>query len=76
MSDEKKSLAKTRLGLPRKKVSVTLQLDVEVLKWFMRHKNGSNQINNTLRRHMEMKNNQKLKLADLNKIKKQLARSF
>ncbi|MDM8564534.1 hypothetical protein QUF74_02675 [Candidatus Halobeggiatoa sp. HSG11] len=75
MSDEK-SLTKAGLKLSRKKVSVTLQLDAEVLKWFMRHKNGRNQINNALRRHMETKNNQKLKLADLNNIKKQLARSF
>lgn len=75
MSDEK-SLAKAGLISPCKKVSVTLQLDAEVLKWFMRHGNGKNQINIALRKHMEIKNNQKLKLADISKIKKQLARSF
>ncbi len=54
MSDEK-SLAKARLNLPRKKVSVTLKLDTEILKWFMQRGNERNQINNALRKYMEMK---------------------
>ncbi|MFK5969131.1 MAG: BrnA antitoxin family protein [Candidatus Marithrix sp.] len=75
MSDEK-GLTKAGLISPCKKVSVTLQLDAEVLKWFMRLGNGKNQINSALRKHMEIKNNQRLKLADINNIKKQLMRNF
>ncbi len=75
MSDEK-SLTKAGLISPCKKISVTLQLDAEVLKWFMRHRNGKNQINSALRKHMEIKNIQKLKLADISKIKQLLIRNF
>ncbi|HHB92793.1 MAG TPA: hypothetical protein ENK59_06235 [Thioploca sp.] len=75
MSDEK-SLAKAGLISPCKKVSVTLQLDAEVLKWFMRHENGKNQINSALRKYMEIKNNQRLKLDDINNVKKQLMKNF
>ena len=54
------------------KVSITLQLDADVVKWFVNQGDEKNHINKTLRTYMESKTKQQLKLTDIKKIKQLL----
>jgi uncharacterized protein (DUF4415 family) len=59
-----------------KKVTVTLKLDAEVVRWFMKQGDGSDyhaRINNSLRAYMESKQRQQVKIARIEQIKRQLA---
>lgn len=59
-----------------KKVTVTLKLDAEVVRWFMKQGDGSDyhtHINNSLRAYMETKQRQQVKMARIEQIKRQLA---
>jgi hypothetical protein len=61
-----------------KKVTVTLQLDAEVMRWFMKQSNNNNDcydhINESLRAYMESKQRQQIKIAHIEQIKRQLAK--
>ena len=61
-------LQKTR----NKKVSVTLQLDADVVNWFINQGDEKAHINKTLRTYMESKTKQQIKLTDIKKIKQLL----
>jgi uncharacterized protein (DUF4415 family) len=54
------------------KVSVTLQLDVDVLNWFLNQGNEKKHINETLRTYVENKTKQQLRLTDLEEIRQLL----
>jgi len=59
-----------------KKVTVTLKLDAEVVRWFMKQGDGADyhtRINNSLRTYMETKQRQQVKMARIEQIKRQLA---
>ncbi len=60
-----------------KKVTVTLKLDAEVVRWFMQQNDGIDdyhaRINNSLRAYMESKQRQQIKIAHIEQIKRQLA---
>ncbi|WP_353570834.1 BrnA antitoxin family protein [Candidatus Albibeggiatoa sp. nov. BB20] len=59
-----------------KKVTVTLKLDAEVVRWFMKQDDGEDyhsRINNSLRAYMESKQRQQVKIARIEQIKRQLA---
>ncbi|MCV6638202.1 BrnA antitoxin family protein [Candidatus Albibeggiatoa sp. nov. NOAA] len=59
-----------------KKVTVTLKLDAEVVRWFMKQDDGADyhaRINNSLRAYMESKQRQQVKIARIEQIKRQLA---
>ena len=59
-----------------KKVTVTLKLDAEVVRWFMKQGDGVDyhtRINNSLRAYMETKQRQQVKMARIEQIKRQLA---
>jgi hypothetical protein len=73
MSNEmRKGLTKATLPQTGKKVSVTLQLDADILKWFKKEGYGTNHINKTLRTYMEHQTKQQLKLKDIKKVKQLL----
>jgi uncharacterized protein (DUF4415 family) len=73
MSDEmKKGQTEVVLKPPREKVSVTLQLDADVVKWFVNQGDEKNHINKILRTYMESKTKQQIKLTDIKKIKQLL----
>lgn len=60
-----------------KKVTVTLQLDEDIVRWFIKNKNGYDYhtlINDSLRVYMESKKKQRVKIARIEQIKKQLAK--
>lgn len=60
-----------------KKVTVTLQLDEDIVRWFIKNKNGCDYhtlINDSLRVYMESKKKQRVKIARIEQIKKQLAK--
>ena len=56
----------------KKKVSVTLQLDADVVNWFVNQGDEKAHINKTLRSYMESKTKQQIKLTDIKKIKQLL----
>jgi len=58
---------------PHEQVSVTLQLDADVLAWFKSQGDARNHINKTLRAYMEIRTKQQLKLTDIRNIKKMLS---
>jgi len=59
-----------------KKVTVTLKLDAEVVRWFMKQDDETDyhsRINSSLRAYMESKQRQQVKIARIEQIKRQLA---
>ncbi|EDN67679.1 hypothetical protein BGP_4196 [Beggiatoa sp. PS] len=73
MSDMKKDQVRAILQKTRnKKVSVTLQLDADVVNWFINQGDEKAHINKTLRTYMESKTKQQIKLTDIKKIKQLL----
>ncbi len=73
MSNEmRKGLTKATLPQTGKKVSVTLQLDADIIKWFKKQGYGISHINKTLRTYMEHQTKQQLKLRDIKKVKQLL----
>ena len=50
-------------------VSVTLQLDIDVINWFIKQGDENTHINKTLRSYMESKTIQQIKWTDIKKIK-------
>ena len=53
-------------------MSVTLQLDADVVNWFVNQGDEKTHINKTLRSYMESKTKQQIKLTDIKKIKQLL----
>ena len=73
MSSEVKDNLTQVKPLPHKQVSVTLQLDADVLEWFKSQGDERNHINKTLRAYMEIRTKQQLNLTDIRNIKKMLS---
>lgn len=55
-----------------KKVTVTLQLDSDVINWFIKQGNENEHINNSLRKYIEIRKKQQEKLTDIQEVKEEL----
>jgi hypothetical protein len=60
-------------NLPCEQISVTLQLDADLLKWFAKQGDEKTHINETLRSYMENQTRQQIQLTDIKEIKQLLA---
>ena len=70
MNDERRDgLTGAILQPNEEKVSVTLQLDADILNWFIKQGDENDHINSSLRNYMESKTKQQLKLMDIREIK-------
>ncbi|RKZ46155.1 MAG: hypothetical protein DRR16_20285 [Candidatus Parabeggiatoa sp. nov. 3] len=60
-------------SLPCEQISITLQLDADVLNWFAKQGDEKTHINETLRTYMENQTRQQIQWTDIKEIKQLLA---